>query len=421
MTTWSVVKDDSRLKRRRGLLARVSLLVCLALVAVALGVALSPRPPQEPAEPPFSEQARSGALAETLRLRAAGEQLGGAPAGTGTAAVAHTVSLLTGQARGLLVPGQEEPALAPAPGPATPSDAGSPSAAAALPAAPLPASAAELATELADSASQRLADAAVADGGMARLLAAVGTAQLLEAATLAAAVGAPAPALPDPAAPAVSGICAGPSASALPEGAAGTASPAGSPAPSGTASAAASGGPSGAPSVAPSGDAASSVAPSGDASGALSPAASLPGALAATVETEREAVYGYQVALTRIADDSAGQASEQLTRHEALVTGAEALSRQHCLEAPLREAGYMIGPELLASPAVGLGALEASSLPVYGDLVAFSEGETRQWAISGLVGAARRTVLWGADAGILPGLTADRNQFPELPAPSPGP
>ena len=411
MTTWSVVKDDSRLKRRRGLLARVSLLVCLALVAAALGVALSPRPPQEPAEPPFSEQARSAALAETLRLRAAGEQLGGAPAGTGTAAVARTVSLLTGQARGLLVPGRDEPALAPAPGPATPSDAGSPSATAAPPAAPLPASAAELATELAASASQRLADAAVADGGMARLLAAVGTAQLLEAAALAAAIGAPAPALPGPAAPAVTGICAAPSASALPEGAAGTASPSRSPAPSGTASVA----PSGAPAAAPS------VAPSGDASGDASPAASLPGALAATVETEREAVYGYQVALTRIADDSAGQASEQLTRHEALVTGAEALSRQHCLEAPLRDAGYMIGPELLASPAAGLGALEASSLPVYGDLVAFSEGETRQWAISGLVGAARRTVLWGADAGILPGLTADRNQFPELPAPSPGP
>ena len=407
------MNDDSRPKRRRGLLARVSLLLCLALVAVALGVALSPRPPQEPAEPHFSEQARSAALADTLRLRAAGERLGAAPAGNGTAAVSHTVSLLTGQARGLLVPGEDEPAPVPAAGPATPPEAGSRTASAAPPAAPLPASAAELAAELADSASQRLADAALADGGMARLLAAVGTAQLLEAATLAAAVGAPVPALPDPAAPAVTGLCAGPSASALPEGAAGTASPASSPVPSGTASAAATGGPSAVPSAVPS------VAPSGDAGGTVPPAASLPGALAAVVQTEREAVYGYQVALTRIADASAGQASEQLARHEALVAGAEALGRQHCLAAPLREAGYTIGPELLASPAAGLGALEASSLPVYGDLVAFSAGETRLWAISGLLGAARRTVLWGADAGNLPGLTADQNQFPGLPAPSP--
>jgi hypothetical protein len=44
-----------------------------------------------------------------------------------------------------------------------------------------------------------------------------------------------------------------------------------------------------------------------------------------------------------------------------------------------------------------------------------SEGETRQWAISGLVGAARRAALWGADPGVLPGLTADPDGFPGLP------
>jgi Domain of unknown function (DUF4439) len=134
-------------------------------------------------------------------------------------------------------------------------------------------------------------------------------------------------------------------------------------------------------------------------------------------------VYGYQVALTRLSGDAAVAASQQLARHEALAAAAEALSRMHCAAAPAREAGYTLAPAFLASPAAGLGGLEASALPVYGDLVALSEGQTRQWAISGLVGAARRSALWGADTGALPGLAADPGQFPELPVPpvTPGP
>ncbi len=73
----------------------------------------------------------------------------------------------------------------------------------------------------------------------------------------------------------------------------------------------------------------------------------------------------------------------------------------HCVAVPPREAGYTRAPAFLAAPAAGLGALEASALAVYGDLVALSEGQTRQWAIAGLVGAARRAALWGRDAGAL--------------------
>ncbi|MDR7081466.1 hypothetical protein J2X01_000743 [Arthrobacter ginsengisoli] len=395
------MKDDTREKRRRELLPRISLLACLALVVVSLGMALSPGSPKEPVEPPFSEQARSAALAETLRLRAAGEQLGQSPAGDGQPAITSTVSLLTSHARALLVPGQDEPALTLSPGPATASAAASAPVAAAASvaaspsaAAPGPASAAALATELAASASQRLSDAAVADGGMARLLAAVGTAQLLQASALAAAVGAPAPAVPDPAAPPLSGACPSPAAS-----------------PSSTPGSAAAG--TDAPAASPSS--------SGPASAPVAVPASLSAALAATVAAELETVYGYQVALTRLDGDAAGPASEQLARHEALAADAEALSRMHCTVVPLREAGYKMDQKFLVSPAAGLGALEVSALPVYGDLVALSEGETRRWAISGLVGAARRTALWGAEAGVLPGLAADQEQFPELPAPSPSP
>ena len=377
MTTWSVVKDDTRQKRRRELIPRIALLACLALVVVSLGMAFSPGSPKEPAAPPFSEQARSAALADALRLRAAGEELGRSTAGGGQPAVARTVSLLTTQARALLVPGQDGTASLPVPeAPSSAALSGPPSGAAPT-SAPLPATAAALAAELAASASQRLADAAVADGGIARLLAAVGTAQLLQASSLAAAAGAPAPALTDPAAPQLSGAC---------------------------------------PSAPPSPSAASS--PAAASEGPDTGPASLPGALAATVRTELEAVYGYQVALTRLGGDAAVSASQQLARHEALAAGAEALSRMHCAAAPAREAGYTMTMEFLASPAAGLGGLEASSLTVYGDLVALSEGQTRQWAISGLVGAARRAALWGADTGVLPGLAADPEGFPELPAPS---
>ncbi|HSO90154.1 MAG TPA: DUF4439 domain-containing protein, partial [Arthrobacter sp.] len=328
MTTWSVVKDDSGQKQRRKLLPRIALLACLALVVVSLGILISPRSPEEPAEPPFSEQARSAALAETMRLRAAGEDLARPASGDAKPAVTQTVSLLTGQARALLLPGQDNPDSPLPAGPAAPSAGARSPTPSAVPsgappsvqsAAPLPSSAAALATALADSAAQRLADAAVADGGMARLLAAVGTAQLLQASSLAAAAGAPAPAVPDPAAPQLSGACPGDSAS-----------------------------PSSSPVDA-------SAAPAGAGAGA----ATLPGALAAAVETELETVYGYQVALTRLGGEAAARAAEQLATHEALAAGAEALSRLHCAPVPPREAGYTMDPDFLAAPAAGLGGLEA--------------------------------------------------------------
>ena len=141
------------------------------------------------------------------------------------------------------------------------------------------------------------------------------------------------------------------------------------------------------------------------------------GALAAAVRTEAQTIYGYQVALTRLGGDAAKSAAEELARHDALLGGAESLSRLHCSAVPPREAGYTLGPSFLASPAAGLGGLEAAALPVYGDLVALSEGETRQWAIAALFGAAKRAVLWGADPGALPGL--DRPSTPPRPGSRP--
>lgn len=402
MTTWSVVNDDTREKRWQDhlprSLPRYALLVCLALVVVSLGVVLMPARPPVPAQPPFSEQARAAALAETARLREAGSQLGtakqhgskdgsapstdGPSTGAGNPAIERTVTLLTTQAQALLAPG-ENPADAtgaaaagsgretpPATSSATPAPSVSGQPGTGPPAAPLPSTAAGLVTALAKSGTQRLADAAVADGGMARLLAAVGAGQLLQASALAAGTGTAAPAA-DAASPQPSGTCPSPSAS-------------------------------------PQSDAAQS------SPGQFAAASSLGGALAAVVRTEAQTIYGYQVALPRLDGNAAKSAAEQLARHDTLLSGAESLSRLHCSAVPPREAGYTLGPSFLSSPAAGLGTLEAAALPAYGDLVALSEGETRQWAIAALLGAGKRAVLWGADPGALPGL--DPATQPSQPA-----
>lgn len=374
MTTWSVVKDDSREERRRARLPRhlprLALLACLALVVISLGMVLQPGKPPEPQEPPPSEQARAAALADALQLRGAGERLGAAssdpavPAAAAAAlpAVTRTVSLLTTQARALL-PGRAQAAQPPR-APSAPATS--------EPAESAPASVNSLVADLARSGRQRLTDAATADGGMARLLAAVGTGQLLQSSSLAAAAG-----IPDPAA-------------GLPDL-----------------------GPSAAATAVPSCPAASAAGGSGAGTDGN---ASLPGALAALIRTELETIYDYQVALTRLDGAAAKTAAEDLARHEALVAGAESLSRAHCAPIPPREAGYALDPAFLASPGPGLAALETAALPAYGDLVAFSEGDTRRWAITGLLAAARRAASWGATTDAVPGLAADPASFPTLPA-----
>ncbi len=382
MTTWSVVKDDTREKRRRGrfpsALSRVALLAGLALVMIGLGVAVAPPQAAKAPEPPFSEQARAAALADTLHLRDAGYRLRhasgeaqdpapGAGPEDGQPALEDTVRLLTTQARALLTPGDgvsATSAAASSPSAASPSPESSPQA--------IPASAVELALALADSGGQRLADAAATEGGMARLLAAVGTAQLLQSASLGADADA----------------ASRPPADASPPLPSGTCTP-GSPPTSPTAGAEA-------------GDGAAK--------------ASLHGALAAAVQAEAAAVYGYQVALPRLGSTAAESAAGYLARHEALLEAAESLGRQHCSPVPLREAGYALEPEFFAGPAAGLGALENDTLPVYGDLIALSDGETRQWAIAALLGASRRAGSWGVETGALPGLAADPELFPSLPA-----
>jgi hypothetical protein len=403
VTTWSVVKDDTRERSRPASYFRFALAAFTAFLVLSLGFALIPREAPRPAAPPFSEQARASALAETMRLRAASLQLAEDASGAQRQIYSRTVTLLTTQARALILPADETAAAASA----APSPSGSGTA---VPATAAPATVPALVAGLSASGRERLAHAETADGGMARLLSVVGTAQLLQAAVLAQASGTPVPALPAAPAPLANPTVTCPRAgdSAPGDIAPGAGSPGAASAEPGTASGPPAAASAPAPGTAPlSGTAAAS----GEATQA--------DALQRAVRTEVETVYGYQVALTRLDGHPAQQAKTLLTSHEARVDEAETHSRLHCVQIPPREPGYTLDTSFLKNPAAGLASLEAGTLPVYGDLVALSEGPTRKWAIASLLAATQRSIGWGSDPGPVPGLVLDTSQLPTLPEAAP--
>ncbi|WP_248761791.1 DUF4439 domain-containing protein [Pseudarthrobacter sp. SSS035] len=376
------MKDDTQETGRRRRYFQYAVFALAALLVVSLGLVLIPREPSPPAAPPFSEQARASAFADSLTLRAAGLDLEGTAGATApapqAAALARIVTLLTVQARALMLPADAagDPALD---GAAT-APVRAPSTALTTVPAPStvtpPSTTADFAAALHASGTQRLHDAETADGGMARLLAGTGTAQLLAAEDLASATGIALAALPG----------SGPSSPASPAHTLPVSAPA-----------------------------------AGCASEAADPAAStgvdLGSALASAVQGELELVYAYQAALTRLNSGSAAPASIFLAQHGVLRGEAEAMGRSRCATVPPRQPGYVLSQAFLADPADGLGTLESGTLPVLGDVVALSEGRERVWALSALQSAARRTVHWRASPGPVPGLVLDEALLPPLPEP----
>lgn len=335
-----------------------AVLALAALVVLSLGFALIPAEKPAPAGPPFSERARAAALGAVLEMRTAGLALASADTAQSTA-LGPVVTLLTIQARALM-----------APSPSAPTEASPPPAAASPSADAGPHNTVELVRALAGSGTSRLKDAETADGGMARLLAGTGTAQLLAAARLASAAGVPVP--QETAGPGTEGQAAAPAASPCPS-------------PSTPAAAPAS-------------------------------AVSFPAALAAAVSAEQQAVYGYQAALPRLAPADAGPASEFLGAHQQLAGAAVERLRLACGTDVPQQPGYVLDPGFLAAPAAALGRLEAATLVAYGDLVAAAQGQDRKWALAALQSAAARALQWGADPGPVPGLALDAGQLPALPA-----
>ncbi|WP_045731005.1 DUF4439 domain-containing protein [Pseudarthrobacter chlorophenolicus] len=392
--------------------ARYAVISLAALLVLSLGFAVIPGEQPAPAPPSYTEQARTSALEDALALRAAGLDLAATAAGDGAAGrpTQAVVTLLTLQARAFLPAGSPAtpsarpstpPGPAGTPGPsATSHPTASPSAAPAATATPV-----DLAKALAASGSRRLKDAQEADGGMARLLAGAGTAQLLAARQLAAAAGEPGAvtaATPYQAdATAGSGPQAGPAPTPLPADC---------------------------PFMAPD----TTTVPRGSTPGGASPASGSPPAesaagepagtgtvgpvLTAVLQAEQQAAYGYQAAMPRLAAADAGPASEFLQQHRAAAEETENRLRLACQAARPQPPGYALDANFLGAPATALGTLEAAALPVYGDLVALTGGADRTWALSMLESAVARTVHWGADPGPVPGIVLDPAALPALPA-----
>ncbi|WP_458779008.1 DUF4439 domain-containing protein [Arthrobacter sp. D3-16] len=384
------MNDDSQENPPRMRYFRYAVLSLTALLVLSLGFALIPPEPPAPAEPPFSEQARAAALEQTLSLRSTGLALaapGGnaAPGGTPAAPLDQVVTLLTIQARALLLPAGPGSAGATAQATATVAlPAGAPPSATPPPSnPPARATVAEFTAALAASGQQRLKDAETADGGMARLLAGTGTAQLLAAEQLGA------PPAPAGAGPVPENLAPDDQAKdgKLP--------------PIGEATAGSPG----------------SIEPPETPACPGTPAAgiSMGAALAAAAEAELETVYGYQAALTRLPPEGVRPASDFLAQHRELADQAGTYSVAHCGAPSPQPPGYVLDQGFLDAPAAGLARLEAATLPAYGDIVAITGGTTRAWALSALQGAARRAQHWGAEANPLPGLVLDETQLPQLP------
>ncbi|WP_259460333.1 ferritin-like domain-containing protein [Pseudarthrobacter phenanthrenivorans] len=413
------MKDDNQENRPLLRYFRYAVISFTAFLVLGLGFTLIPADPPAPADPPFSEQARRAALADSLDLLAAARQTSVA-AGADTAAspaADATVTLLTLQARALVSPSESslpDAATAPASSLSSPSAASEGTAPAPEPTTA--ATPADLAAALSASGLQRLRDAETADGGMARLLAGAGTAQLLAAGKLAAASGVALETLPHAAAAAPGGSTAVGSPASTP-GRTPSDCPSPQPVPTGLP---ATGSPAPAAAPATDGDAPASARP---AVPALQ-ASALGSALAAAGAAEHQGVYAYQAALPRLAPDQTLIAQGFLEQHQELASEAAAHARAACLEPAIQQPGYVLDPGFLAAPATGLAALELAALPVYGDLVAHADGEVRKWAIAALQSTARRAVQWGGDPGPVPGIALDPEQLPGLsaaPTASPAP
>ncbi|UKA51317.1 ferritin-like domain-containing protein [Arthrobacter sp. FW305-123] len=335
------------------------LVAVVALLVAGTGMVLIPRDSGTPPVLSFSEAARLEALEDALLLRESATTLvASAAPGAGTAGPGNTVTLLTTHAQALLDPHNDRtssPSAAPAGSAHTVSAT--------------PGNRATFLAGLAGSGWKRLEDAREADGGIARLLAAVGSAQVLEAERLAALWTLP---MPEKA------TAVGPKA----------------------------------PAATPSSASCPSVSPTPEPGSATTDTA-----LAAVVRTQQEAIYVYQVALKRLDETKSAAAFKHLEGHELLLRQAESFTSANCADVPASVPGYRLPPQFSQDPAGFLGTVELASLPRFGDLVALSTEGTRSWAIENLLAAARRSLAWDAPLPALPGLVLEAGQLPPLPTP----
>ncbi|WP_026554051.1 DUF4439 domain-containing protein [Arthrobacter sp. 35W] len=333
------------------------LLVVVAVLVLALGTVVA-KSPTTPAEPSATELARLASLDSARVLAAQVDAVSSTAAPELAQPLSTTAAILATEIAALTI--TTTPASPAATGTAAP---------------PAIADVPTLVASLAASANTALDAAGTADGAMGRLLASVGTGQLLQARSLASAAGLPLPA----------------SSHLVPANTAPSTSTAAS-TPSPPASAPASG----------------SAQPPACTARTAAPGTNDGQSLVAAAAAEQRAVYAYQVSATRFPEPAFTQAVAMLDSHQRALSALSAQLRKACLPVPAGAPGYALDPAFTASPATALAGLEAQLSVVYGDLAALSlpsatAGSVRSTAVDSLLRTAHGAVLWGGPVSPLPG------------------
>jgi Domain of unknown function (DUF4439) len=215
------------------------------------------------------------------------------------------------------------------------------------------------------AASQAMTDTTTTSGPLARLLAQIAAARAVQARSVAAALGQPAP--PDPApVPSSTGFPTTSATTTAPPGAPRTASSSPSP-----------------------------TAPLGD---------DVAAAVSAALEGEHAAVYGYQALTVRLADGARQQGLAAIAAHQNVVDQLEAVLRRAGGTPPVAAPAYRLpGPISDAAQATALAAqLESSLAALDADLIAVSKGELRALAVDLLLQRALAAFSWGAPPTAFP-------------------
>ncbi|MEH0111397.1 DUF4439 domain-containing protein [Tersicoccus sp. MR15.9] len=283
--------------------------------------------------------------------------------------------------------------------PAAPSAASAPT----LPAAGSPASSA---SESVTAGSSTSGWSTAPEGGMARVLAATGGAQVQWADRLARSAGVT---LPDAAARVRAAVPADASPSACPSSTGRAASP--------SSDQSSAGAQSPTPSDAPASAVSSTT---GAASSSSTSGSAVPGpteALARVELAEQRAVYTYQVLRARTGD-TLPSATAAERAHRTRLTAAVEFARHHCRAVEPERPAFPVDRTVLDQPARATAAtarLERDAILAWGDAVAFGDAATRARAVPLLLDAARAgTALTGVIA-VAPGLSDSL-----LPSSSPG-
>ncbi|MBG6223986.1 hypothetical protein IWX63_000541 [Arthrobacter sp. CAN_A2] len=390
-------------------------LFAVMLLAVGIGWGIRSPAPQERAYS-TSEQAQLDAehryrsAADRARTTAADPAL----APEAAAELAAAAADLDEQADAVALPRSPGPTADPGADATATSSSTSTDAAAAAGAAP--ADAPDLLAILRDSALLSLRDAARAEPGPSRVLAAAGVNQWRHVLQLGDALGVD-PGLPSPDALSAVDLAAGtgpfaapappaPAAPAADADAAGTADAPGSPAdagsstPDGTTGSTGPDGPTSptAPNL-PAECAGTPLGPDSDRQ-----------ALLTARTAEDQARYAYEVAAALLPEPT--RAMDLASTHRKAAEAAADHLTALCVPPGPGPAGYAIGPDFRADPLAAAREIEQDHTELYAGLIATVGPEARAWAITSFSAAALRSLDAGTPLEALPGLAGS--------APTPG-